>query len=316
MTSKQESKFSMQLVVRDYLTANAAITATLPNYAGFFSGVSAGIVQIQSIRAQQEADKTGIAGSKTQLKVNLIVLAMDVSRKVVAYATIVNNTELLQEVNYAESDLKKCADTILKDRCQVIYDRANTNVAVLAAYGVTAAIVANLLTALTAYNVAIPKPRLGITDKKRATEQLVLMLKEVDDNLSKIDVLVEIVKVTQATFYSKYKNVRKIIETGVGTLSVKGKITDADSGVGLKGAKVSFAADGSGGIVKAGSGTAKVKKSADQGGFNIKSLAEGGYIVTISKPGFKDAVVTVYVTDGALSVVDVALEKSPTPTLP
>lgn len=124
MTSGQESRFSMQLVVRDYLAANAAITATLPNYAGFFSGVSAGITQIQAIRAQQEADKTGIAGNKTQLKANLIVLSMDVIRKMVAYATIVSNNELLGEVNYSETDLQRSADTILRDRCQVVYDRA------------------------------------------------------------------------------------------------------------------------------------------------------------------------------------------------
>jgi len=260
MTSGQESRFSMQMVVRDYLFANAAITSTLPNYAGFFSAVSSGIAQIQIIRAQQEADKTGIASSKSQLKANLIVLAMDVSRKMVAYATIGANSELLQEVNYSESDLKSCADTILKDRCQVIYDRANANVAALAAYGVTPAIVANLLTALTAYTIAIPKPRLGITDKKLATEQLAQTLKVVDDNLAKIDVLVEIVKVTQATFYSKYKNARKIVETGVGSLSVKGKITDAESGVGLKGATVSFAADGNGTIVKSGGAMVKNRR--------------------------------------------------------
>lgn len=298
----------MYLVVRDYLVANAAITATLPNYAGFFSGVSSGIIQIQSIRAQQEADKTGIAGNKTQLKANLISLAMDVSRKVVAYATIVDNSLLLQEVNYAESELKKCADTILKDRCQVIYDRANANLAVLGSYGVTAAIVANLLTALTAYNVAIPKPRLGITEKKRATEQLVVLLKAVDDNLAKIDVLVEIVKVIQANFYNEYRNVRKIIETG-GALSVKGKITDAASGAGLKGATVVFAADAGSTNAKTSGSSSKMKKSADKGGFNIKSLGEGSYTVTILKPGYKDAVVSVYVTAGVLSAVDVALER-------
>jgi predicted nucleic-acid-binding protein len=310
MTSGQESRFSMQLVVRDFLTANATITMTLPNYAGFFSGVSSGIVQIHSIRVQQEADKTGIAGNKTQLRTNLIALAMDVSRKAVAYATIVDNAVLLQEVNYTETELKRSADTILRDRCQVIYDRANANVAALAAYVVTAAILTDLLSALNAYTTAIPKPRLGITDKKLATEQLVFLLKGVDDNLAKIDVLVEIIRVTQANFYNEYKNVRKIIATGGGSLSVKGKITDAGSGVGLKGATVSFAADAaSAKTATAGSGVAKVKKSADRGGFNIKSLAEGSYTVTIAKLGYKDAVVTVYVSNGELSVVDVALEK-------
>jgi hypothetical protein len=310
MTSEQESRFSMQLVARDFLTANATITATLPSYAGFFTAVTTGITQIQSIREQQEFDKTGIAVNKTQLKTNLIALSIDVSRKVVAYATIVNNAVLLKEVKYTESELKKSADTILKDRCQVIYDRANANLAALATYGVTAAILTNLLNALNSYNTSIPKPRLGIADKKLATEQLAILLKSVDDNLAKIDALVEIVRVTQANFYSEYKNARKVVETGVGSLSVKGKITDSVSGVGLKGATITFTADAGTKTTKAGSDLAtKVKKSADMGGFNIKSLSEGSYNVTISKPGYKDAVVTVYVTNGELSVVDVQLEK-------
>ena len=78
MTSEQESRFSMQLVARDFLTANATITATLPSYAAFFTAVTTGITQIQSIREQQEFDKTGIAVNKTQLKTNLIALSIDV----------------------------------------------------------------------------------------------------------------------------------------------------------------------------------------------------------------------------------------------
>jgi Carboxypeptidase regulatory-like domain len=309
MTSKQESRFSMQLVVRDYLIANGTITAKLPNYAGFFSGVSSGILEIQRIRALQEADKTGIAGNKRQLKAALIAVAMDVSRKTVAYATITNNTVLLKEVDYSKTDLQRSADTILSDRCQVIYDRASGALAGLAAYGVTAAILATLLKALKAYIVSIPKPRLGITDKKRATEQLVVLLKGVDEALAKIDVLVEIVGVTQANFYAEYKNVRKIVATGVGSLSVKGKITDAASGVGLKGATVRFAADAGSKSARAGKGgAAKVKKSGERGGFSIKALAEGSYIVRVTRPGYKEAVVVVHVTDGALSVVDVGLE--------
>lgn len=310
MTSEQESRFSMQLVTRDFLIVNAPITATLPNYAGFFTAVNNGITQIQVIREQQEFDKTGIAVNKTQLKTSLISLAIDVSRKVVAYATIANNSILLKEVKYTESDLKKSADTILKDRCQVIYDRANSNLAALATYGVTAAILTNLLNALTAYNTSIPKPRLGIADKKLATEQLAALLKSVDDNLAKIDALVEIVRITQANFYSGYKTARKIVETGVGSLSAKGKITDSVSGAGLKGATITFTSETGARNAKTGNAFVPVvKKSADLGGFNIKTLPEGSYNVTITKPGYKDAIVTVYVTNGELSVVDVVMEK-------
>ena len=76
----------------------------------------------------------------------------------------------------------------------------------------------------------------------------------------------------------------------------------------MKGATITFSADAGNKSLKATSAPI-VKKTADLGGFNIKTLAEGAYNVTISKPGYKDAIVTVYVTNGELSVVDVALEK-------
>lgn len=301
MLSKQESRLSMQMVVRDYLLLNTAITGTLPNFAGLFTAVQSGITQIQAIREQQEFDKTGIAVNKSELRANLTALAIDVARKVVAYASFVNNTVLLNEVKYTESELKRSADTILKDKCQVIYDRANANVVALNTYGVTPALLTNLLAAINAYNVSIPKPRLGIADKKGATLQLALLLKSVDDNLLKIDTLVEVVRMLQPAFYSEYKNVRKIIESGVSSLTAKGKVTDSVSGDGLKGVTVKFTAENNSDVV--------VKRTADKGGFNVKTLSEGTYNVTVSKPGYKDAVVTVNVTNGELSVIDVKLEK-------
>ncbi|MEI7596839.1 MAG: carboxypeptidase-like regulatory domain-containing protein [Bacteroidota bacterium] len=308
MTTEQENKFSMQLTTRDFLTTNATITATLPNYAGIFTAIQTGITQIQSIREQQEFDKTGIAANKAQLKTSLIATAIDVARKTKAYATLTNNVVLLKEVDYTESDLKKSADTILKDICQVIYSRANANLAALATYGVSAATLTSLLNLLNSYSTWIPKPKLGIADKKIATEQLASLIKTLDDNFNKIDALVEIIRSTQPAFYSQYKNVRRIIASGSGSLSAKGKITDMASGDGLKGATITFMANADNKKTKA-SLLPIVKKSANMGGFNIKTLAEGSYNVTISKAGYKDAVVTVYVNNSELSVLDVALEK-------
>jgi hypothetical protein len=310
MTSEQESRFSMQLVARDYLIQNATVTATLPNFAGYFTAIQTGITQIQVIREAQEFDKTGITANKNQLKANLIAQAIDISRKVVAYATFVNNPILLNEVKYNESELKKSADSILKDQCQVIYDRANSNVAALATYGVTPALLTTLLTTLNSYNTSIPKPRLGIADKKQATDQLVILLKSVDDNFTKIDTIIEIVRMSQPNFYNEYKIARKIVETGVGSLTLKGKISDLN-GVGLKGATITISADGGNNkaLKSAKASNNVVKRTADKGGFNIKSLAEGSYNVTVSKPGYKDAIVTVNITNGELSVLDLELEK-------
>ena len=315
MTSEQESRLSMFMAVRDFLTANATITATLPNYAGYFTAVQNGITSIQTIREQQEFDKTGITENKNQLKATLIAQAIDVSRKVIAYAAFVNNTVLLNEVKYPESDLKRCADTILKDRAQVIYDRANANVAALATYGVTAAILTSLLTAITNFNAAIPKPRLGINDKKQATTQLASLLDTVDINLSKIDTLAEIVRTTQVNFYNGYKNARRIVETGVGSLALKGTAFETNGGEPIQHATFTFTPNGNGLKAAATSdnsngGEKIVKKTAAGGSFHVKSMPEGTYKVTVTKPGYKDKEVTVSVVNGELCYLVVELEKA------
>jgi hypothetical protein len=316
MTSKQEGRVSMFMAARDYLIANAIITATLPNYAAFFAAVQTGIISIQSIREQQEFDKTGITANKNQLKNTLIQQAIDVARKLAAYAGYINNTVLQNEIKYTESDLRKSSDTILKDRCQVIYDRANANVAALSTYGITAAILTSLQTTINNYNAAIPKPRLGINEKKQATTQLTTLIETVDSNLEKIDSLVEIVRTTQVNFYNGYKNARKVILTGNGSLALRGSAIDSGNGEPIANAVFTFILETS--ALKTLSGKENgngngnghiIKKTAAKGIFNIKSMPEGNYNVIVKKPGYKDKTMSVSVTDGELSELEVEMEK-------
>jgi hypothetical protein len=312
MTNKQESKYSMELALRDFLNQNATITATLPNFGTLFPTFTGNINQIQIIREQQETDKTGIAVNKDLLRADLVAKALDISRKTEAYAKMTNNAVLTREVHYSETDLKKAADTILKDRALLIYDKANANLAALATYGITAAILATLKSAIDLFNASIPKPRLGITEKKQATDQLDKLFKANDAILETFDTIVEVVRLTQPVFYAAYKNNRKVVETGTGSLSVKGLITDATTGAPLKGVSVSFSLDGA--AVKAKAATnAKpdlVKKTAEKGGFNIKTLTAGIYVVTIKKNGYADQVTTVAVSDGEMSELNVQLTKN------
>ena len=177
MNNYQESKLSMYLAARDYMNSNTAILNPLPNFPANFTAFQNAVTQIQGSSEQQNFDKTGIAVNKNQLKQTLVTLAADASRKLTAYAKFTNNQTLLSEVNYSESDLKRRADTNLKDAAQGIYDRAQPIVASLATYGITAATQTALLNAINAYNAAIPKPRLGITEKKQSTSSLLHCLK-------------------------------------------------------------------------------------------------------------------------------------------
>jgi len=318
MNSGQEAKNSMYLASKDYLTTNAAIVTPLPNYSGFFTAFQGHITQIQTYAEQQQFDKTGIAESKGQIRSTLVMLAADTSRKLTAYAKFANNQVLMKETKYTESDLNRIADTALRDAAQGIYDRAQTNLTALATYGVTAATQTSLQNAIMGFVTSIPKPRLGIADKKQTTTQLANLFKQADAALGNIDTLVEIVRLSQPNFYKGYKAVRKIVEMGTGSLTLKGLVTDAATGEPLKGVTINFCPEcveptqkaAANGMNSAKEEVVLTKKTAEKGGFNIKSLPEGVYKVTIKKNGYQDQVVTVAVTDGEMGDLNIELAKN------
>ncbi len=318
MTNDQQSRLSMYLAVRDFLTPNATITANLPNFSTNFTVVQNTIPLIQNAAEQQKIDKSGITDNKKLLKGNLVTIAADNSRKLTTYAKFTNNLPLLSEVSFTESDFRNSSDTDLKDKAQIVYDFAQTNVASLATYGITAATQTVFLAAINAYNTALAAPRVGTVVTTQATGQLVTYFKTADTALDNMDAAIDIIKLTQVVFYAGYHNARKIIDTGAGSLALKGSATDLQSEEPVQNATFTFAPANNALLKSAstngngnGNGAEKiVKKTAEKGNFNIKSMPEGTYTVTITKPGYKDQVVTVNVVNGELAKLDVLLEKA------
>ena len=310
MTRSQESRLSMYLSFKEYQASYTAITNALPNYSANSTIFLNTIPQIQAVSVQQKMSKTGIADGKNTLKNNLIVTAADYSRKLGAYATFTNNATLAQEVKFSESKLRQSSDTAVKDYAQIVYDRAQPIVAALATYGITAATQTALASAIAAYNASIGKPGAGRSEGAQTTKQLAALFKTADAALANMDVAVEIVRLTQVNFYNGYKSARKVIGTGTSTLSVKGMVADAQTGAPVKGVTVTFALDGGMSRAKGAASTPDVvKKSADKGGFNVKSLPAGTYLVSLKKAGYADLVTSVSVNDGEMSIVDAKLEK-------
>lgn len=315
MTREQESRFRMYLSTTGFCDANAAITATLPFFATSVTSVKSTSTQIQIIGEQQKIDKKGITEGKNQLKTQLIVVAADNARKLKAYAKFTNNQTLLAEVHYSESNFKKFADSALKDYAQIIYNRAQSNIAALATYGITATTQTAFLTLLTSYNTLLASPRIGVTITSQATKQLLTLFNAGDVALANMDAAVEIIRLTQPNFYNGYKTVRKIIGTGNGSLSVKGLVTDALTGKPIKGVSATFALDGDTMLMAKAHKTSKLpiavtKKTADKGGFTIKSLPAGTYHVTLKKAGYIDQIVTINVNDGEMTGFNADLTKS------
>lgn len=309
MKTKQENRFSMYLAVADFCEKNTVITATLPNFSINLSQLKTTNEQIHVIVKTQAADISGTTVGKNNAKVNLIVLTADTSRKLVAYATLSKNQKLAKEIKYTESDLRHLPDTILAVVPKLIYERAQDHLSALAVYMVTPETQAALLQAIDDYKLVLTAPRVEKVSQVQATKQLEALFAAGDEALAAMDVVVEIVRLTEPDFYAGYKLVRKVIESGSGKLAVKGLVTETLSGEPVPGVTISFWPDGD--VLKtATTGEASlVKKSAAKGGFNVSSLSAGTYRVTLQKPGYAEQTLTVFVNDGELTTVDVKLAK-------
>lgn len=317
MTNQDESRLSMYISLRDWLTNYTAITTPLPNYTANSTTFVNTIPLIQNVAEQQKISKTGLADNKNQLKDALIITIADYSGKLGAYAKFTNNPVLAKEIKFTLGKLKKEADTAVKDYAQIVYDRAQPIVASLAPYGITAATQTSLLNSITAYNASIGKPAAGKAESSQLTKQLVALFATAEAALENMDAAVEIVKLSQPNFYNGYKNARKVVVTGTGSLAVKGLVTDAETGEPVKGVTVEFALnDGAVMMAKASKATTTKttssvkKKTAEKGGFNIKSLPAGTYQVTLKKAGYADQITTISVNDGEKSDLNVSISKS------
>jgi Carboxypeptidase regulatory-like domain len=317
MTNYQESKFSMYLATTGFCDANGSFTSALPNFTTNLTALKSTCTQIQSIGEQQKIVKTGITDNKNQLKSQVIALAVDNARKLIAYAKFTNNQTLMAEIHYTDSDFKRSSDSGVKDLAQIIYDRAQSNVASLATYGISTITQTALLTAINNYNATLAAPRIGITVTSQNTKQLATLFGSADALISNMDAAVEIIRVSQPNFYHGYRSARKVISSGKSMLSVRGVVTDATNGTTIKGATVIFQPLTNEPMMKAIStsspssnkSTGVSKKTAEKGGFRIKSLPAGNYQVTIKKMGYADQTMTVSVNDGEMSVVNVEMVK-------
>jgi hypothetical protein len=246
------------------------------------------IVKIQNTSEQQGSDTTGVTTDKKLLRNSLVTLAADTGRKLAAYAKQNNIQILLNEAGLSESDLKEASDTKLRDDTQRICDRAQSNISGVANFGINDATQNALQTAINNFNASIGKPRIGSLETSQATKLLVTYFKDGDAALDNIDAVVEIIRLTEPTFYISYKPARRLIFKGAKTLAIKGLVTDTASGNGLKGVKLIFTLDGQEPLVKSANGNNGFeKKTAAKGGFMVSKAGDGNYSVLAVMPGYK-----------------------------
>lgn len=309
MNTKQETKLRMYLAVRDFLVPNEAITKELPEFTPRFTTFQSNIKQIQLIGESQKDVRTGLAKDKKDLRSTLITLAADNSRKVCAFAENTNNKPLIDEVNFSISDFGRMTDVALKDFAEILYKKAEAIISSLASYGITPETQKVLADLIAAYDASLAKPRVGISEKSQATKELEVLFDSSESILKKMDKILGIIRLTQVNFFNGYTSVRKLVDTNTGYIALKATAIDLTNGAPLKGVIFTFKPDGTKANFTGGNGE-MTKKTADKGSFHIKNMHAGTYKVVVRKPGYKEQEVTVSVSDGERSDLNVEMEKA------
>ncbi len=299
MNDQQENKLSMYLAVQKVCADNNSVWSGLPAFVASFSSFEDKISDIEDVRLIQEQDTTGIAKDKTVLKEELVDKAIEVSTAVQAYASDNGDNELLESLNFSRSVLLNGRDTELQNKCQTIHDNANAIVGSLSDYGIAAADLTELQSKIDDYAAIIPKPRTATSNKKTATEDITLHLKEADSLLNdKLDKLIEQFKTSDAEFYSTYFNARLIVDLGRSGSTLRGTVTDSTTSDRVLGATVEILE------------TEDSRNVNGQGKYSFKQVRPGIYTVRATAEGYEvKEIPEAEIIEGQLNVLDIELDR-------
>ena len=310
MNNLQENRLSMYLTMKELFLNHEGNIENLPNFAANREELMQMIEAILIMTGVQITSKTGITDNKNQLREKLITMIGDYARKLAAYAKLNNNLELFHEINFSESKVRNAPDTVVMDYALLVQNKAADHMADLTVYQITEESQTALSEAMGNYFNYIGKPGVSRNEMTQNNTQLRQYFKQADAALDRMDAAVEVIRLSDESFYNTYRSSRKIIYNGRGSLTVQGFVTEATSGEPIKGATLVFTPVEEGAVMRMADASDGIitKKSAERGGFKIKHMAEGIYKVTIKKVGYEEQSIEVAVDGSELTNLTVQLQ--------
>jgi hypothetical protein len=278
MTKTQERTLSMLLLVTSFLKKNTPITATIPQFTPNFNTLEATVDEIRDIEQQQTVQSTTTnAKNKKDLRMQCFVELRMVHDVLLAYSVGVNNDALAQQVSTSISRYTTIADTTFATACEQYYNIANPLAADLEPYGVDAAYLAAFRANIDMYLSMISAPRENIISRAESTKLLVTLFTKAKKDLDRLTKLVTIKRLSEPSFYNKYLESIKIIDSGSTKMAMRVALKDQD---GLGGRNFVFT------FVRLSDNKAFEYKTNDNGTIVRQFFKDGEYTVTVTKLGY------------------------------
>jgi hypothetical protein len=309
MNSRIENKISMWLVLRVFLQGKVTITTALPGFAELLSHFSSIVDDVLGIMNALGIVFKGYAEEKHEVENQICTKTSEIAGMIKAYAIISGNKLLQEQMSITRTSMMRMSDTVKLAKAQEVHTKAEDLQEDVETYGVTEAIIAELLSLITIYVAVLPQPRQGIVDHKHTNEELNKKVAAGDEIVMKMDALVEIKRYSEPQFYSDYWASHKIIDTGSRTRALQLWAVNDETEEPMVKAKVTIKSKGGTDIMKT------VKRTGLKGGITLNTLNEGEYEYEVSFGGFGVEKGSFFVNDGVMTTVNVRMKEVEVPVV-
>jgi hypothetical protein len=295
MNKGQNQTMKMFQLTSEYLDGiDSAILDGLPGFQGFKTEFNNNRGKLRAQYELQSRTITGYALGKKEIRMDMTDQAVDISNKIVAYATITNNTELIDDMHYTTNGLRKAKDNECIVKCLNIHNKAVSLLTELGDYDVTALMLTTFQTTINKFDSSLVKPQTQINTVKLATAEINSLFNASSQLLNKMDRLVLVLKNTQPDFVKGYFESRALDQAVGRHFSIKITVMNSSNQT-IMNALVKNDALG----VK--------RRTTAKGNVFFRNIAEGTHDFIISKSGYVSQTKKIAVTPGERTDVVVVL---------
>lgn len=298
MNKRQENKLGMYQAVLAFLLQYSKIFENILALQNAYMAFKTVVAAIHSTVQLKASPITGHALSKADKKSQLSSFANDVAGIVFAWATNKGDKVTMEKAKTSYSKLHVLRDEQLADICRNYYQIAADNQAALAEYGLTAEVLNAFSQAIESYQTVTSSPRNAMVERKATTTELAALFAEADFILKyKIDKLCRPLGKTNAAYYQKYKDNRRIVNSATQATALRIVVMAEKTGEPIPGATVQIEA------IKFEAQTDKIGQAM------AKPVPIGSYAALVKAAGYQSFTGELKTTLGKTITVEVTLQQ-------
>lgn len=297
MQKRQIDNYDMFLAVENHFDDNPLLWNTNVPITATKTLLSSKIDAMAAQVALQLVNPTGITDEKEKIRTSLEDQTLLISGNTSGYAQIVGKSELYKRVFYTKTDIARFRDAEFIGVCTTLAADATTELANLAPYGITAAVLTTYSTTVAAFGAIMKNPAGAIAKRKEATEKIEDFIVEIVDILdTRMDNLIGMLNATQPSFVGIYKNLRAVNSTGSNQLSLTITTLNAVSNEPIANVNLELVGEG-------------ITRVSSERGYNtITNLVAGSHQIKAMHPNYKPKTATFTVVTGETTELVLLLE--------